>query len=76
MEAFIRCFSKAKGYFRLRLYIKWIDSERTGVMIGSGIEVEWYKESANLERSQKNLTFFIPSCLINLPLDIFQLNII
>ena len=46
-----------------------IDSERTGVMIGSGIGgLDGIKKSAeNLERSPRKISpFFIPSCLINL----------
>ena len=46
-----------------------IESERTGVMIGSGIGgLDGIKKSAeNLERSPRKISpFFIPSCLINL----------
>ena len=46
-----------------------IDSERTGVIIGSGIGgLDGIKKSSeNLERSPRKISpFFIPSCLINL----------
>ena len=46
-----------------------LDSERTGVMIGSGIGgLDGIKSSAeNLSRSPRKISpFFIPSCLINL----------
>ena len=46
-----------------------LDSENTGVMIGSGIGgLDGIKSSAeNLSRSPRKISpFFIPSCLINL----------